>query len=77
MSDIRLYIDEDSMDKALINALRARNVDIITVLETKTQSYTDKEQLDLATSLNRVLYSHNISDFCRLHTEFIAESKTH
>lgn len=77
MSDIRLYIDEDSMDKALINGLRARNVDIVTVLETKTQSYTDEEQLDLATSLNRVLYSHNISDFCRLHAEFIAESKTH
>lgn len=77
MSNIRLYIDEDSMDKALINGLRARNVDIITVLETKTQSYTDTEQLDLATSLNRVLYSHNISDFCRLHTEFIAELRTH
>ena len=33
MSDILLYIDEDSMDKALINGLRARNVDIVTVLE--------------------------------------------
>ena len=77
MSDICLYIDEDSMDKALINGLRARNVDVITVIETKTQSYTDEKQLSLATSLNRVLYSHNISDFCRLHTEFTTESKIH
>lgn len=77
MSDIRLYIDEDSMDKALINALRARNVDVISVLETQTEGYIDEKQLNLATSQNRVLYSHNISDFCRLHTEFITESKAH
>ncbi|HAX77565.1 MAG TPA: hypothetical protein DCY88_17440 [Cyanobacteria bacterium UBA11372] len=77
MSAIRLYIDEDSMDRDLIRALRARNVDVITVLETQTEGQLDEEQLNLATSQNRVLYSHNIADFCQLHTEFIAEGKTH
>ena len=30
---IRLYIDEDSMDRALVRALRARGVDVTTALE--------------------------------------------
>ena len=34
MSIIRLYIDEDSQDQALLRALRARNVDVMTVKET-------------------------------------------
>ncbi len=77
MSDIRFYIDEDSMDQALIRALRARNVDVVTVQETNTEGRLDEEQLDLATSQNRVLYSHNIADFCRIHASFLAEGKPH
>mgnify|MGYP006274785865 CR=1 FL=1 len=77
MTTIRLYIDEDAMDRELIRALRARNVDVISVQDTGTEGQLDEEQLNLATSQNRVLYSHNIADFCQLHTEFIAEGKTH
>lgn len=77
MSEIRLYIDEDSMDQALIRALRARNVDVITVLDTQTEGQLDDEQLKLASSQKRVLYSHNIADFCRIHSEFIAQGKSH
>ena len=77
MSEIRLYIDEDSMDQALIRALQARNIDVITVLDTQTEGQLDEEQLKLATSQKRVLYSHNIADFCRIHSEFIAQGKTH
>ncbi|MEG4283366.1 DUF5615 family PIN-like protein [Microcoleus sp. A006_D1] len=77
MSTIRLYIDEDSMDRGLIQSLRARNVDLITVQETKTEGRLDEEQLNLAASQNRVIYSHNISDFCQLHTDFLMEGKNH
>lgn len=31
--NIRFYFDEDSMDRALVRALRGRDVDIITALE--------------------------------------------
>jgi hypothetical protein len=37
MNEIRLYIDEDSMDQVLIRSLKARNVDVITVLDTQTE----------------------------------------
>jgi Domain of unknown function (DUF5615) len=77
MSEIRLYIDEDSMDQALVRALRARNVDVITVGEAQTEGDIDEDQLAFAASTNRVLYSHNIADFCRIHSEFIAEGKVH
>jgi post-segregation antitoxin (ccd killing protein) len=30
---VRLYMDEDSMDQALVRALRARGVDVKTALE--------------------------------------------
>jgi hypothetical protein len=77
MSLICLYVDEDSQDQALIRALRARNVDIITVNETQTDGLIDVEQLRLATQQGRVLYSHNIGDFCQIHTEFITGEEKH
>jgi len=77
MSVIRLYVDEDAMDRDLIRALRARHVDITTVKETGTEGQQDEEQLALATALNRVLYSHNIADFYNLHRALLAEGKKH
>jgi Domain of unknown function (DUF5615) len=77
VSEIRLYIDEDSQDQSLLRALRARHVDVITVKETQTEGHVDEEQLCLATIQNRVLYSHNIGDFCQLHREFFSTGQTH
>ena len=77
MSEIRLYIDEDSMDRSLVQALRARGVDVVTVLETATEGQLDEQQLSWSASQNRVLYSHNIADFCRIHSAFIDEGRSH
>ena len=76
MSEIRLYLDEDSQDQSL-RALRARQVDVTTVNETQTEGLIDEEQLRLAATQNRVLYSHNIGDFCQLHTEFFVREESH
>jgi len=77
MSIIRLYIDEDSQDQSLIRGLRARKIDVITVNETQTAGLIDLEQLRLATQQQRVLYSHNIGDFCEIHTEFVINDEMH
>ncbi|MEG3930404.1 DUF5615 family PIN-like protein [Microcoleus sp. T3_B1] len=77
MSEIRLYLDEDSQDQSLLRALRARQVDVTTVNETQTEGLIDEEQLRLAATQNRVLYSHNIGDFCQLHTEFLGREESH
>ena len=65
------------MNQALVRALRARNIDVVTVNETNTAGQLDEEQLMLATEQERVLYSHNIADFCQLHAEFLEAEKEH
>ena len=77
MAMIRLYIDEDSMDRALLRALRARGVDVITALEERMIEREDVDHLDYATAHGRVLYTCNVADFHRLRTNCLAQGKSH
>jgi len=74
---ISLFFDEDSMDKDLVRALRARGIDVVTALEANRITRSDEEQLDYATSENRVLCSFNVGDFFRIHTEYVKTGKAH
>lgn len=74
---IRLYIDEDSMNRALVRALRARGVDVTTALDEGMIERGDAEHLDYAREQGRVLYSFNVGDFYRLHTAYVAQDKPH
>ena len=38
---------------------------------------SDNEQLEFATSQGRVLFSYNVSDFQRIHTEYLTDGKSH
>ena len=73
----QLYIDEDSGDRSLVQALRARGVDVVTAQEVDMIERTDEEHLQFATSRNRVLYSFNRGDFFHLHSQYLAEGKDH
>jgi hypothetical protein len=46
---LRLYLDEDSMDNALVQALRARGVDVLTAYEAGMIGRVDADHLDFAT----------------------------
>jgi hypothetical protein len=74
---IRLYLDEDAMDRILVRALRARGVDVQTAHELEMIHREDQEHLDCATSHSRVLFSFKIGDFCRLHADFLTSGKSH
>lgn len=74
---IRLYMDEDAMDKALIQALCARDVDVMTALDAGMIACQDAQHLEHATAQGRVLYSFNVGDFYRLHTAFLAQGRSH
>ncbi len=74
---IPLYLDEDSMDRDLVTALRARGVDVITAADAGMLGRSDADHLDYATSQGRVLYSFNRGDFYRLHTRYLTEGKSH
>ncbi len=74
---IRLYFEEDSMRRALVRALRACGVDVITALEVGMIERKDRDHLDYATTQGRVLYSFNVGDFYRLHIAYLTEGKSH
>ena len=55
MTSVRLYFDEDSMRHALVRALQARGVDVMTALACDMIEQSDQAHLDLATAQGRVL----------------------
>jgi len=67
---IRFYFDEDGMQRGLIEALRSQEVDVLTALEAGMIERADAEHLKFAASQQRVLYSFNVADYCRLDSEF-------
>lgn len=58
-------------------AIDFAGLDVVTVADVDRQSYSDEEQLIWATEQRRVIYSYNRSNFCRLHSEFLAAERTH
>jgi hypothetical protein len=73
----QLYVDEDSMDRDLVRALRARGVDVTTAQDEGMMGCSDEEHLLFATNQGRVLYSFNRGDFFRLHSQYAVEGKSH
>ena len=65
------------MSHALVRGLRARGVDVVTALDEGMIERDDKDHLELAAKLNRVLYSFNVGDFYRLHGEYLSDFKEH
>ncbi len=72
MSQIRFYLDEDSVEKSLIAAFRNAGLDVVTVTDVDRLSYSNEDQLIWATEQGRVIYSYNRRDFCCLHSEVLA-----
>jgi predicted nuclease of predicted toxin-antitoxin system len=77
MSRIRLYIDEDAAERAVVEGLRRGGVDAITVLEAGRAKDTDEEQLAFAANEARVVYTFNVDHFSRLHRDFLSSGREH
>lgn len=73
---IKLYLDENVPDSVAI-ALRLRGYDVTTTKETGRQGLTDIEQLKYATSENRAIFTFNVADFYKIHTEFMKNEINH
>jgi hypothetical protein len=74
---VRLYFDEDTVRHALVEALRKRGVDVVTPLDVGMIQKTDEEQLEYAAPQGRTLYTFNMGDFCRIHSEWMAANRDH
>ncbi len=74
---IKLYLDEDTINRRLIKALRSRGVDVLTAKEAELIQVADQEHLNYATSLNRTVLTFNTRDFVKLHIEYLSTSQHH
>ena len=77
MSRVRLYIDEDAAERAVVDSLRNMGVDLLTVFEAGMDRHDDHVQLLFAANDGRVLYTLNVGDFCRLHQDFLTRQQEH
>jgi hypothetical protein len=77
VNQIKIYFDEDAMHIRLVTALRSRGVTVVTVIDACMAEKTDEEQLAFATEQECVLYTFNVSDFFRLHTQWISAGREH
>ncbi len=77
MSVVRLYVDEDASESAVILQLRARGVDLLTTSEAGRLATSDESQLAFAAENGRAIYTFNVSDFARLHRQFLRSGRGH
>lgn len=77
MSQIRLYLDEDALQEALLQALQSSGVDVMTVADAERLSFSDEKQLIWAAQQKRVIYSFNMGDFYQLHSIFLSKARNH
>jgi predicted nuclease of predicted toxin-antitoxin system len=73
----RFYFDEDSADRALVEALRARGVDVCVPSEVGLLEADDPHQLQWCIRNERVLITSNIDDFYDLHTDLLRQGGRH
>ena len=64
---MRLYLDEVSMRRSLVRALRARGVDVVTAFDCEMIQRHDREHLAYASERGRVICTFNVGDFYRPH----------
>lgn len=73
---MKFYLDED-VHEDIAMALRLRGYDVRTTKEAGNKGLTDIEQLKYAASEDRIIISFNVSDFYKLHSEFLKKGIEH
>ena len=74
---IKLYLDEDAQRTDLIQALRARHIDVVTVSDVDLLGQPDNVQLRYAAGERRVIFTFNRGDFFHLHTKWLSSDRHH
>jgi hypothetical protein len=77
MTAVRLYVDEDAGEHAIVQGLRARGIDVLTTIEAGQVGATDAEQLAFAIEQRRTIYTFNVRDFARLHRDHLQQGGEH
>ena len=71
---VLIYLDEN-VNILLASLLRARNVHIVTALESTMLGKSDHEQLEFATQHHSAIVTHNRVDFENIFQQYVEEGK--
>ena len=71
-----LYLDE-CVNHRLAQRQRELGVDVTSAVDEGTLGYDDESQLLVAAELGRIIDTHNLRHFQRLHAQFLAEARSH
>ncbi len=77
MTELRLYLDEDASSNRLYQALLSRGIDVVATIDAEMLAQSDEAQLEWAFAHQRVIYSFNVRDFYRIHSNWLAVGKSH
>ena len=77
MPALRLYFDEDAEDGVWIAALQRSGFDVSSALMAGRLGFSDPDQLAFASEQGRLLVSHNVGDFMRIHSGLLQSGATH
>ena len=72
---LSFFANSDKTGTTLL--FRSTTDKILNVKETGKKGFTDIEQLKYASSQNRVIFTHNIADFNKTHSDFIKKGLDH
>jgi hypothetical protein len=73
----RIYLDEDSCEARLAEALRRYGFDVLSTVEAGRVRETDDSQLAFATLERRLILTANAADFAGLQADWGASGRSH
>jgi hypothetical protein len=65
------------MEQGFLRALRSAGLDVLTAEQAGMRGRRDDEHLAFAAAQQRVIFSFNVGDFFRLHTEYLRSGTRH
>lgn len=73
----RIYEDEDAMSGVVGRMLADAGIDCLTSNQAGNGGLSDQAQLEFATARGRVIVTHNMKDFLRIHGEWARAGREH
>jgi hypothetical protein len=74
---VRFYCDEDFADDGRVHAVRGSGLDLLTPKEAEMLSKSDPEQVRFSASQERMIITHNRTDFVQIHTVMMNAGEHH
>lgn len=75
--NLAIYFDDDFVKSSRADDLRSAGFDVVIPRDAGTAGFADPDHLEQATRTERILVSHNVADFHRIHTDWMLAGLHH